>query len=220
MIELFKLQHSTEAGVIGSIPQVDIHWPGPTDYWAPNSYTMTPLKGPIEFDIVFPEFKISKYGKLTDWVSVLNINRNYLMVTTRLYDLLRTFVMDEYQYFPAPVQTPQETVDYHLIYFPWPRSDDFIDWPKSTFRRVTPSGDSFLVQFENTKERQLIKDAHEIQIENIVVRTELITIDVFRFRGFERGFYVSARLKEAMVERGMTGIRYERTEWLEKPCLG
>lgn len=217
MIVLFKINHSVEIPEVGTQPQVQTKWLGPTDFWAPNSYTMTPLKGPIEFDIVFPVFEIAKYAELTDWVGVGGgITINYLMVSTRLFDLLKTFQMDEYQYFPAPIQTPHGIVDYHLIYFPWPREDDFIDWPKSTFRRVTASGDSFLVQFNNTKERQFAKNAHELQIDNIVVRTEQVTMDVFRFAMYELGFYVSARLKEAMIANGMTGIRYERAEWLDK----
>ena len=216
MIKLFKINHSVEASEIGCFPQVQEKWLGPTDFWAANSYTMTPLKGLIEFAIIFPKFEIARHSKLTDWVSSVNIDANYLMATTRFYDLLKSFVMDEYQHFPAPVHTPQGVIDYHLIYFPWPHSDDFIDWQKSTFRRTTPDGDNFLVQFENTKERLLTKDAHEIQIENIVVRTELITMDIFRFKGFETGFYVSAKLKEAMVANGMTGIRYEQAGWLDK----
>src|SRR5262245_21144027 len=143
MIEIFKMSHSVEASEVGNFPQVEEKWLGPGDYQDSGSYSRTPLKGPINFDIIFPKFEIARDGKLTDWAGSLNINRNYLMITTRLYDLLKTFQMDEYQYFPAPVHTPNRIVDYHLIYFPWPRGDDFIDWQRSTFRRIAPSGDSF-----------------------------------------------------------------------------
>ncbi|MCC6280694.1 MAG: hypothetical protein IT262_08845 [Saprospiraceae bacterium] len=216
MMKLFKLEQSVEGPIIGDFPQVQEKWPWLTDRWGENSYTMTPLKGRIEFDIVFPYFELAKRAKLTDWVSAVNVDRNYLMVSTRLLALLKGFVLDEYQYFPVPVHTPNKIVDYHLIYFPWPRQDDFINWEKSTFRRITKSGENILLQFENAKARNLAKDAHEIQIEKIIINTNKITMDVFRFRSFHLGFYVSERLKNAMESAGMTGIVYEIPEWLPK----
>ncbi len=216
MKSFFKLKHSVEIPEVGTQPQIQTSWPGPTDYWAPDSYTNTPLKGKIDFVIVFPEFEIDELAKLTDWVGAVNINRNYLMISTRFYELLKAFQMDEYQHFPAPVKTPGGMVDYHLIYFPYPRGDDFINWEKSLFKRVTPDGRHSVISFANSKERQLASDAHEIQTEKIVVRWEKVTMDIFRFRAFEAGFYVSEQLKQAMENRGMTGIRYEKTSWLEQ----
>ena len=216
MINLFKLRQSVDASVIGVFPQVGERWPWSADRWGADSYTMTPLKGPIEFEIIFPHFVLEDGAKLTDWVSTPNVDRNYLMVSTRLMDLLKEYRLDEYQYFPAPVHTPKGIVDYHLIYFPWPRGDDFIDWEKSTFLRVTASGERTILQFEHSKARNLARDAHEIQIEKMVLHPEKMTYDAFRFRSFHSGFYVSERLKNAMEAAGMTGIVYEVPEWLPR----
>lgn len=215
MIKFFKLAHCVEISEIGMYPQVKIDWPWDVDYRGERSYIQTPLRGPARQDIVFPRFKLERAAKANDWVGDGGgVGMYYWMISKRLYDLVKTFNIDEYQYFPAPVHTPKSIVDYHLIYFPWPRGDDFIDWEKSTFRRVTPNGEGEIEQFNNTKERQLAKNKHELQTVQLVLNVEKITMDAFRFMGFETGFYVSERLKNAMEAAGMTGIVYEVPEWL------
>ncbi len=213
-MKLYKLKQSVNASTIGVFPQVGEKWPWPTDRWGSDSYTMTPLKGPIEFKIIFPQFILEEGAKLTDWVSTVNIQRNYLMVSTRMMDLLKEFILDEYQYFPVPIHTPKSIVDYHLIYFPWPRGDDFIDWGNTIFQRTTDSGVITLERFGNTRERQFAKNKHELSMYQPMLYEEKITCDVFRFLGYDSGFYVSERLKNAMEAAGMTGIVYEVPEWL------
>lgn len=216
MIELFKMNRSVEVSEIGRFPQVEQRWIDPVDYWAPNSFAMTPLQGSINFDIIFPVFEAAQSAKLTDWVSTVNIDRNYLMVTTRFYRLLQSFKMDEYQHFPTQIRTHEGILNYNLIYFPWPRGDDFIDWERSTFHRITANGDCILMQFKNVKERQLAIDSHEIRIEKLLIHTEKITMDIFRFKGFEDGYYVTRRLKDSIETNGMTGIRFEKAKWMDK----
>ena len=217
MIKLFKLAHCAQIPVIGYYPQIEIDWPWDVDYRGERSYIQTPLSGPVRQDIVFPRFKLAKLAKANDWVGDGGgVGRKYWMISTRLYDLIQTFSIDEYQYFPAPVHTLNGVVDYHLIYFLWPRGDDFINWERSVFRRTLPSGNNQSEQFANTKERQFAKDEHELQIVDLVLNTEKITVDIFHFKGFETGFYVSERLKNAMEADGMTGIEYEIPEWLPK----
>jgi len=214
MIKLFKLAHCVEVSEIGTYPQVQIDWPWDVDYRGERSYIQTPLRGPVRHDIVFPRFTLEKVAKTNDWVGDGGgVGMYYWMISTKLYEIVKTFKMDEHQYFPAPVHTPKGIVDYHLIYFPWPRGDDFIDWEKSTFQRVTASGERTVLQFENSKARNLARDAHEIQIESIVLHPEKMIFDTFRFRSFHSGFYVSERLKNAMEAAGMTGILYEVPEW-------
>lgn len=220
MIELFKLRHSVELSEVGTFPQVEIEWTGPTDFWASTSYTSTPLNGYVKDDIVFPKFKLSNLGKLNDWVGDNGgVGMNYFMISTKLLELLKSFQMDEFQHFPAPVQTKHGIVNYHLIYFPWPRGDDYIDWSKTTFHRKDSTGKMSFVQFQNTKERQLAKDAHEIETDRLVVHAHRITMDVFRFRGFETGVYVSKRLREAILSAGITGIKFEKILCWEKGDL-
>ncbi len=215
MMKLFKLEQSVEGPIIGDFPQVQEKWPWPMDRWGENSYAMTPLKGPIEFDIIFPYFELAKRAKLTDWVSAVNVDRNYFMVSTRLLALLKGFVWDEYQYFPVPVHTPNEIVDYHLIYFPWPRQDEYIDWKSSIFQHIVPSGAIEEIQFENSG-RYLMEHTDDVKMEKAVIFSENITLDLFRFKNYNSGFYVSERLKNAMEAAGMTGIVYEIPEWLPK----
>lgn len=213
-MKLFKLKKSVDASVIGVFPQVGERWPWPTDRWGADSYTMTPLKGYIEFKIIFPYFELEKGAKLTDWVSTVNVDRNYLMVSTKLVDLLHTFILDEKQDFPALVHTPEGITKYHLVYFPWPRQDDFIDWKKSVFEK-NPEDGAFGIQFEDSR-NYLMQHNENTKIKDIVIFPERITCDVFRFTNYQSGFYVSERLKNAMETAGMTGIEYEVPEWLPK----
>ena len=212
MINVFKL--AVDASVVGVYPQVGERWPWSADRWGPDSYTMTPLKGPIEFEIIFPHFVLEDGAKLTDWVSTPNVDRNYLMVSTRLMDLLKEYRLDEYQYFPAPVHTPKGIVDYHLIYFPWPRQDDFIDWEKSLFKEDN-EGVSVELRFQESR-RFLMENNDNTKMKEAVIFPDKITMDVFRFTNYRSGFYVSERLKNAMEAAGMTGILYEVPEWLPR----
>lgn len=108
MIRFFKLKHSVNHSIIGVFPQVDEAWPWAIDRQVVNSYTRTPIKGRIEFDIVFPEFKLNAGAKRTDWMSSVNIGRNYLMVSTRLLELLKGFILDEYQLFAQLVSASNQ----------------------------------------------------------------------------------------------------------------
>ncbi len=210
MINVFKLAFDPSA--VGVYPQVGERWPWATDRSGPDSYTMTPLKGHITFNIIFPHFVLEDGAKLTDWVSATNINRNYWMVSTRLMELLKKYHLDEYQYFPAPVHTPTGIVGYHLIYFPWPRQDDFIDWEKSLFKEDN-QGISVELKFPESR-KYLMENNDNTKMKEAVIFPDKITMDVFRFTNYRSGFYVSERLKNAMEAAGMTGIVYEVPEWL------
>jgi hypothetical protein len=217
MLKLFKLAHNLEIAEIGYYPQVEISWPWSIDYWGERSFVNTPLSGSVREDVVFPRFNLASQAKANDWVgngAALEIS--YLFVSTRLYELMRSFQMDNHQQFPVPVETSVDTLGYHLIYFLWPRSDDFIDWQNTIFQRTSASGETNLEQFNNTRERQFAKNNYELSMYQPGIHSEKITCDAFRFGGYDMGFYVSERLKNAMESAGMTGIVYEVPEWLPK----
>lgn len=159
MLKLFKLAHNAEIAEIGYYPQVEVSWPWSIDYWGERSFVNTPLSGSVRDDVVFPKFNLASRAKANDWVgngAALEIN--YLFISDRLYELMRSFQMDEYQQFPVSVEAQGNTLDYHLVYFLWPRSDDYIDWQNTIFQRTTGSGETNFEQFKNTRERQFAKN--------------------------------------------------------------
>ena len=216
MIEIFKIKTSVESAIIGTFPQIEEKWLGPTNFWGENSYTKTPLQGPIEFQIIFPQFRLSPRGRLTDFVSSVNVQRNYLFISDKLWAIIRKFELDEHQQFDVPVYVNGKTHDFHLIYFPWPRSDDFIDWKESSFFQIDESGGQFIKAFENTRDYQFNNRPNDLIVRKnqITLFEDKIKWDVFRFTNFDSGFFVSKRLKEAMESAEITGVVYEPAIWM------
>jgi hypothetical protein len=214
MTKLFKFSDSANSKEIGYHPQLRGTWTGPTDYWAPNSFANTPVEGRIDFNIIFPKFDLENKAKLTDRVSTGSLTGDYFIVSERLLDLLEGFKMDEYQYFPIDINTPSISVRYMIIYFPFPRDNNFINWEESIFDRELPTGDKIHERFANAQKYLLAKDGHQLKDNNLIINYEEISsVDIFRFKWYKLGFYVSERLKNAIDHNGITGVRFEEAEW-------
>jgi hypothetical protein len=133
MKEFFKISDSVEKKVIASAyPQVDVEGFEGFDLWGANSYTSTPLEGPINFSVVFPKLILQEHAILTDMLSS-PIGSKYMMISERLFELFSKFTMDNYQYFTENVHTPKGSVAYKLLYLNTPRDDDFLDWKHCQF---------------------------------------------------------------------------------------
>lgn len=215
MINFYKLECSTEKEEIGWYPQLKSLWIASTDYWGPESYTNTPLEGRIGFDIVFPKFDLEENAKLTDYVSTGALTGDFFVISDRLLTIFQGFKMDEYQHFPIEVGTPDGSVSYNIIYFPFPRTNDIIDWRSSIFKRMLPNGEVAIEFFENARSYNLAKNIHELQAEKLVIHApKLALFDIFRLKWYKSGIYISERLKLAMEESRITGVRFEEAEWL------
>jgi hypothetical protein len=92
-----------------------------------------------------------------------------------------------------------------------PRDDDFIDWEKSFFFDVNdPEKKVFSVI--DAKDYYQSANGKVLKSERLVIKPNQPSFDLFRCRYFNGGnrFYVSTRLKGAMVNAKISGIRLDR----------
>jgi hypothetical protein len=216
MTKYYKLTYSAAVAEIGDYPQVQIRWPWTSDYWGKESYTNTAHSGRIEYDIVFPEMYLAPRGKITDMPAIIGLDMLFLVVSTRFLALLQQFHMDEYQCFSRPIALQDGSETFHILFFPWPREDEYIDWSNSSFWQQVDGGEQKIVRFENAVAWMY---ARKQTPKEIKTHEERFQYDIFRFMYYQRGFYVSEALKQAIEAARLTGMWFEDPEWEQSKIL-
>lgn len=212
----YKFLDSINSKEIGYHPQLKDTWPNGIDYWAPNSFANAPVEGLIQVDMIFPKFNLAKPAHLTDRLSTGCLPSDFFVVSEKLLSLLRAHRMDQYQEFSSEIEIPGGKAKYTIIYFPYSRDTDFIDWKESVFMRQLPTGGTIEEKFENARAFNLAKDSHQLRLDNLVLKDNALDdLDIFKFKWIEGGTYVSERLRQAMLYEKISGARFEAAEWLE-----
>lgn len=212
----YKFLNSIDSKEIGYHPQLKETWLKGVDYWAPNSFANTPIEGRIDFDIIFPKFELAKNGHLTDRLSTGCLTSDFFVVSEKLLSVLQAHKMDQYQQFPIEIGVPGGKAKYLILYFPFSRDNDFINWEDSVFIRELPSGVTTEEKFKSAREYNLARDSHQLLPDNLFFREgSMDDLDIFKFKWIEGATYVSEKLRQAMLDVEISGIRFESAEWLE-----
>ncbi|MBK8966682.1 MAG: hypothetical protein IPM36_08360 [Lewinellaceae bacterium] len=108
------------------------------------------------------------------------------------------------------VHTPHGVIDYYLIYLNTPRDDEFFDWENCSFYDVNDSERrTFKVktalEYYDSANGKVLKPRADFN------KPGQPKFDLFRFYYYISGgwFYVSERLKEAIMDAKLTGIQFD-----------
>jgi hypothetical protein len=212
----YKFLDSVDSKEIGYHPQLRDTWPDAIDFWAPNSFANAPIEGLVESTLVFPKFELKKRAHLTDRLSTGCLPDDFFVVSGKLLGVLQQHTLDQYQQFSIEIGTQNGIAVYKILYFPFPKDNDFINWEESTFIRELPDGKLRPEKFNSARAYNLAKDNHQLRPDNLLFKEgQLEQYDMFKFKWIQGGTYVSEKLRQAILDAEITGVRFEAAEWLE-----
>ena len=163
-------------------------------------------------------FELNYHAKVTDWVSAAQFGADSALFSERFYKLLQTYNCMEDISVDAEVNHHNKTYLYKFIYFP-KQYYQFIDFKKSRFY-INCNGwigdihfsdydhyDKTIREYEqlNKVEAEKTGSYKKKYIRILELNLDASIIDKDFFRIFIHRI-VSARLKEAIEEAGMTGM--------------
>lgn len=198
----------------GRVPQCDIDPNLDYNYSANYSIWNIDYWKRINYAIRIPEFKLHHQARWTDLINDVSFNRTTsLLASTKMWEVIRTFNLPEFQIFPCTVRKRDLKKDYLFIYF-CEIHNQFIDFKKSTFFNTQyasiPPKDPELIQFSDAeaykKEKDRLLGVSEIGYYEIHL-IENIELDLFRIFGFHNAMLISERLKIALEENNITGFQ-------------
>jgi len=227
--QFFSLE-KRNSGVVVSISKVNfIYHPlvieayNHIDYFSPKGCHGVPSEGSIPSGTLFPKFSLSSRGKLTDFTFDASLSSyKYLLVSERLLNLSKSFLIDDFQVFDCPIKTRSGFKPYYVLYLCNDRAD-FINWEDSIFEKrpkaidwkqagidkKMPENNEFEVINGLTEEAyQKLKFANLIRKEKFGIYWDKLPFDLVRVKWPSGKILVSENLKAAIESSGMTGMRF------------
>lgn len=224
-MQYYKLEHSTNPEEIGIFDQVQ-SFMQPYDYWGPKSFVHIPLEGEIKSEVIFPKFIMEAHAKKTDLLTIVPLSGNLLVISPKMFDLMKEFGMDAYQSYIIEVIQGSESLQYHVIYFIKPRDKDYVNWESTVLSHTTQFGQNLIkeIQFSDyesfhTFKKSLTAKKEALRVRKLMLKTELIEKGIFRLLFISKGIYISEALKKMLQGNGITGCRYIALKDLNEPVL-
>ena len=186
----------------------------------PNSINRINPWNEVVANLNAPNFVLHGHAKRTDILSAFH-HSHLMVISKRLKALFEEYKLPKVQVFETKLISGNKLHDYYLFYLP-DNFYQFIDCVRSTFALVrmnaravpvfTPQINS-LDEFEEwIKEYPyLIKQNPKrlkVIVDKLVFDSDKIPYDMFRILGLISGYFVSERLKNAIEEKGYTGMDF------------
>lgn len=219
-MKYYSLEHEIHKEVIGPYPQSE----GMAEYYPYKREDSIRFLG-YENNFVpnLDAIQLSRGAKLTDMLSVVVINKLAgKILSERFKMLLQSFHLPKHCFFKAKVISyKKETISdpqYYLFRL-LEHQNKFINFDKSEFY-IHRRGKGKIADIHICKESDLDQSPEELGLgSGQFIRPEFITLfseadfDIFCFKHFA-GFFISERLKTAIEQSGLTGIRFEPAPFL------
>ncbi len=236
-MKYYILKNSIDIKEIGCSDQVTT-LPNGYNMNAPYSIWGIPLFGKIEPPIRFPDFKVrNNRAILTDFPNCVQTSSQWLLFSSRVWDVIKELNLPEYQVFPVKVYERGMPYDYFSLFFPLEEGISFIDWNASKFQlsaveketsRYLPVGEVSFKTFSDFVQTRFFLRAGNGLFPNVdfqeggfdELRDKLllqpsvinfskkIDFDLFRIRGPILGHCASERFKKTIQENNLTGFRF------------
>jgi hypothetical protein len=177
------------------------------------SYQNIPHIGHTTFNPVFPDCKLHKLAKSTDFI---NTNFSEIdLVSLRVLEIIQSLNSDSIEYFKINLNKKGVLLPYYGIRFPFIRDKDMIDWDRTYFIRTklaTYLGDPIEIhQFKGEDEyifgrKNAILNNEKIYPQKLILKST--DKDIFRLSFSNHGIIISEKLKDAFESNKITGRRY------------
>jgi hypothetical protein len=206
--------NTTETGFV--FPQVSKMRPG-YNYGTPNS--VHALSRAVEhlpdYEPDLDCFVVDRKAKLTDLLSV-SVTYGGFLISPKLKGIFEQFNLPLHKFFPAKVSYKKELFDYFWFHIVCNLTDQ-VDYSSSKFFTYYNYAHNLGYVDIRSKE-DLTKHRENIKKDNpgktITIWAEKIkmneqfdkTLDLFEIGMFDANFYISKRLKDMIMELGVTGL--------------
>ena len=226
-MKFFKLDYSLDKKIIGRAEgEKSCLFDGYR--FKEDSFSNQGLFGPVVGNPALPMPIMHKSVKMTDFIGLVAMLPEYLIITKKFLDFLIPHFDTSYQTWKISIKKGDVNYEYYILHLDYPKSD-FINYDKSTFKlfedlaafqykdldqeiKITSDVD-FL---DKCREFPGLYGIPELQSTKIVLNTSNQEVDFFRCaHNGMAGYYVSERLKEAILENGFTGMRFEEIEEIQ-----
>ena len=229
-MKYYRLRHSLEKKELGHYTQIQkTTWDGrPFDK---GSFAMQLLFDPIPIQPALPTLEFYKSAKMTSLIQMVEIGLSlYLTINDTFLEFLKPYCNSPFQTWKIKATKKEVDYTYYIFYLDEYKSD-FINYEKSTFELFEKNYSTISLN----QEIKVISDVDyldkcrefiglygipSIQPTKIVLNTKNQEVDFFRCaHNGMAGYYVSERLKQAILDNGFTGMRFEEIEEIQNRVL-
>jgi hypothetical protein len=227
-MKYYRISYCIDKKIIGHNPQVQKKtWNGrPFDK---GSFAMHLLFDPIPTHPAIPTLEFYKSAKTTSLIDIVEIDINKFLIINELFlEFIKSFCNDSFHIWKIKATKKEVDYTYYIFYLDEYKSD-FIDYDKSIFKLFEDLGafqyKDLDQEIKITSEVDFLYKCSnysfgELQPTKIVLNTKNQEVDFFRCaHNGMAGYYVSERLKQAILENGFTGIRFEEIEEIQNRVL-
>lgn len=216
MMKYFKLSLASDPKIIGvqnGIHQGEIKWKKFQDskvqdtimeYFSLERYrrNLNEIE-PCNFQIEYVE--AYKTASLTDFFGFTpHLWGVEFLVTDNVKNLFDQFRLPVHSYIPANVYHKDKLYKYWALYIPYSYRFDSVDFGDTVFFKGSELSGKEYLQFANEEDWNKNK---AFGVEKLVFNGKLdSTLDLFATSLSSMGYYISARLKEAIGKAGLTGM--------------
>ena len=151
------------------------------------------------------KFKLNNKSKLTDVISVLEINTGFL-ISPKVKAIFDDFNLMRHQYFEASVETKSGVSKYYWLHLSEPNLSKLIDYKKSTFYETEFTFKKEQINIDSFEHYQKLKSKDKeasfgVKLEQICFSNKFDnTLDLFAFLPFNNEVFISEKLKKELVK--------------------
>ncbi len=231
-MKYYRLRHSLEKKELGHYTQIQkMTWDGrPYD---DGAFGTQGLFNPIHNNPAIPTLEFYKSAKITSLIQMVEIGFDeYLIINESFLEFLKPYFNGSFQTWKIKATKKEVDYTYYIFYLDEYKSD-FINYDKSTFKLFEDLGafqykdldqeikiTSDVDYLDKCREFLGLYGIPELQPVKIVLNTSNQEVDFFKCaHNGMAGYYVSERLKEAILENGFTGMRFEEIEEIQNRVL-
>ena len=189
------------------------------------------LFNPIHNNPAIPTLEFYKSAKTTSLIhmGVITIDE-YLIINESFLVFLKSYYNAPFQIWKIKATKKEVDYTYYIFYLNEYKSD-FINYEKSTFELFEEKYSTISLNQEVKVTSDVdylnksikysgLNGVHHMQPTKIVLNTKNQEVDFFRCaHNGMAGYYVSERLKEAILDNGFTGMEFEEIEEIRKRVL-
>lgn len=194
--------------------------PQSTDgYFGDIQKDFMPFEGKIDFDFDLPIPKLRDKANLTTMLDVVMIPTKFLVLHKHFIEFLKKFEIGHSQQWAMKVEYKKTFIkDYSLYYLTVTKQANYIDFKKSEFYIGSLKDYTFIgkniriTDYENyLSMREILKDDDQwLKQRKVVLNLREVKEDMFRIINTPSGgYYISEKLREAIIEKGFTGMVFK-----------
>lgn len=225
-MKYFKLKNLLNTKYVGNYPQIQLHKnKGNLEEYEKDKISIENILPPI--------FILDNASIITSSLSCVFVNRNsFFIVNNKLLTFIKeSFKHNHIQDWEIIITQNNNSIDdYYLIHIKDTLEKEIVDFKKTDFlkKKLGNSQQKFLPKpieinsledYKVSSENGYIIISNNLRLDFSKTKDDLLRIDNTPPFSFANGYYVSERLKDAILSKGFTGLAFQELSTLKKVKL-